>query len=258
MRTTTLDLATWAATGLLHLPGFASGVELDAIRGWVDEVEAWPPAAGGWLHHDETTASGAMRRCRTENIVPFHAGLRTLLTTGQLPDMASTLLDEPAVLYKEKINYKHSDGAGFAPHQDAPAYPFVRQTVTCLLAIDDATAENGCLAVVEGRHREELPIDGVGCIPAEYADGLEWRPVEMSAGDLLWFHWYTPHRSGTNRSLVSRRALYLTYNPAADGDLRTAYYEAKRQALQEPGGDGRISLIGHFQGDARPATAQRA
>ena len=65
-------------------------------------------------------------------------------------DAASALLGEPAVLYKEKVNYKLPGGAGYAPHQDAPAYPFVAKHVSCLVAIDDAGIDNGCLEVVSG------------------------------------------------------------------------------------------------------------
>jgi len=64
---------------------------------------------------------------------------------------------EPAVLFKEKINYKQPGGAGYAAHQDAPAYLDSRQRVTCLLAIDAAPDTNsGCLEFASGRHSEGL------------------------------------------------------------------------------------------------------
>ena len=53
------------------------------------------------------------------------------------------------------------------------------------------------------------------------------------------------HRSGTNRSDRSRRALYVTYNASSEGDLRSEYYDHKKQALAE----GRVSLINHFLGE---------
>ncbi len=65
--------------------------------------------------------------CRSENLIPFHDGLRAFLTAGPMLETATALLGEPAVLYKEKINYKLPGGAGYAPHQDAPAYPIRRQ-----------------------------------------------------------------------------------------------------------------------------------
>src|SRR5690242_4510137 len=69
------------------------------LRDWVDEIAAWPDE-GEWLHHREMT-DGGPKLCRTENFVPFHPGMRDLLTTGALPQTAGMLLAETAVLYKE-------------------------------------------------------------------------------------------------------------------------------------------------------------
>jgi hypothetical protein len=221
--------------------------DVDAVVTWVDEVAGWPDD-GPWLHHRELTEAGP-QLCRTENFVPFHDGLRALLTTGPMLATASALLGEPAVLYKEKINYKLPGGAGYAPHQDAPAYRFVETHVSCMVAVDDALIGNGCLEVVSGCHQALLPMDETGCIRAEVAAELDWAPVEVRAGETLWFHSRTPHRSGPNLGPTPRRALYPTYNARAEGDLRAAYYEQKRAEL----GDGAaVSLIGDFQG--RPVT----
>jgi ectoine hydroxylase-related dioxygenase (phytanoyl-CoA dioxygenase family) len=154
------------------------------------------------------------------------------------------------VLYKEKINYKLVGGAGYAPHQDAPAYPFIDVHVSCMVAVDDSTADNGCLEVVSGMHHEVLPTDDVGCIRADVVDAMGWDPVEVQAGQTLWFHSRTPHRSGPNTSAVARRALYPTYNAASEGDMRADYYRRKLAAFRaSPGGEHvQVSLIGDFQG----------
>lgn len=218
---------------------------------WVEEVSDWPDDDGEWLHYREATDRGP-RLCRSENFVPFHTGLRELLTAGALLDIASALLGEPAVLYKEKINHKAPGGAGYSPHQDAPAYRFVDVHVSCLVAVDDATVDNGCLEVVSGAHHALLPADDTGCIRADVAATLDWMPVEVRAGQVLWFHSRTPHRSGPNRSTSRRRALYPTYNAAREGDLREAYYRQKLDefATAAASGDDRVpvSLIGDFQG----------
>jgi hypothetical protein len=218
---------------------------------WVDEVAAWADEGGDWLHYREMTETGPAL-CRTENFVPFHAGLRGLLTAGPMLATASALLGEPAVLYKEKINYKLPGGAGYAPHQDAPAYRFVDVHVSCMVAVDDATLDNGCLEVVSGAHHEVLPTDEVGCVRANVAAGLDWQPVEVQAGETLWFHSRTPHRSGPNASPLARRALYPTYNAASEGDLRDVYYAQKLAELAAAAGHNServaVSLIGDFQG----------
>jgi hypothetical protein len=221
----------------------------EQLRAWVDEISAWPDADGPWLHYREMTDHGP-RLCRSENFVPHHAGMRRLLTTGAMPAMASALLGTPAVLYKEKVNYKLAGGAGYAPHQDAPAYPFIDTHVSCMLAVDDADVSNGCLEVVSAMHAELLPTDEVGCIDATLAATLDWQPAPVRAGQALWFHSRTPHRSGPNHSALDRRAVYPTYNARREGDLRDAYYAEKleRMAAARVGDNVQVSLIGDFQG----------
>ncbi|MHB8661130.1 MAG: phytanoyl-CoA dioxygenase family protein [Acidimicrobiales bacterium] len=208
------------------------------------------PDGVGWLHHRELTDQGPAL-CRTENLVPYHDGLRALLCSGSLVDVAGALLGEPAVLYKDKLNYKLPGGAGYAPHQDAPAYRFVDIHVSCMVAIDDATEANGCLEVVSGAHDALLPVDDAGCLRAEVVESMDWTPVPVRAGESLWFHSRTPHRSGPNRSSRPRRALYPTYNARSEGDLRQDYYRQKAEELAAaPQGGDRVavSLIGDFQG----------
>jgi ectoine hydroxylase-related dioxygenase (phytanoyl-CoA dioxygenase family) len=160
------------------------------------------------------------------------------------------LLDEPAVLYKEKINYKLPGGAGYSPHQDAPAYPMIDVHVSAMVAVDDADESNGGLEVVSRCFDTVLPLDERGCIEPSVVERLDWQLVPLRAGHTLWFHSRTPHRSGPNRSDQPRRALYSTYNAAGEGDLRNAYYETKRAAFaaSPPGDRARVSLIGDFEG----------
>src|SRR5262245_6091946 len=164
--------------------------------------------------------------------------------------VAGALLGEPAVLYKDKLNHKLPGGAGYAPHQDARAYRFVDVHVSCMVAIDDATEENGCLEVVSGAHDRLWPVDAAGCIRADVVATMTWRPAPVRAGDTLWFHSRTPHRSGPNRSATPRRALYPTYNARSAGDRREDYYRQKAAELAAtpPGERVPVSLIGDFQG----------
>jgi len=247
---TTADaVAHFARAGWVHVrpPG---GEALAArLQAWADEVSAWPDE-GGWLHHRELTDAGPAL-CRTENLVPYHDGLRALLCSGAVVATAGALLGEPAVLYKDKLNHKLPGGAGYAPHQDAPAYRFVDVHVSCMVAVDDATEENGCLEVVTRAHDRLWPADEAGCIRADVVATMAWRPVPVRAGDTLWFHSRTPHRSGPNLSSRPRRALYPTYNALSAGDLRADYYRQKAAELarSSAGGDRvPVSLIGDFQG----------
>jgi hypothetical protein len=218
---------------------------------WADEIASLSESSGV-LQHRELTDAGP-QLCRSEHFVEVHAGLRDLLTTGPMIEVASALLGEPAVLYKEKINHKLPGGAGYSPHQDAPAYPLVASHVSALVAIDDADSDNGGLEVVSACFDRVLPTDERGCLDPSIVDGLAWEQVVVPAGTTLWFHSRTPHRSGPNRSTRPRRALYPTYNAAREGDRRAEYYATKAAAFAsaDTGDRALVSLIGDFEG--RPA-----
>jgi ectoine hydroxylase-related dioxygenase (phytanoyl-CoA dioxygenase family) len=219
------------------------------LPAWADEVAALPETTGVLQHHEGTDHGPQL--CRSENFVPVHAGLRELLCTGPLVEQAGALLGEPAVLYKEKINYKLPGGAGYSAHQDAPAYPMVETHVSAMIAIDDADADNGGLEVVSGCFDAVLPTDSRGCIRAGVMMQLDWEAVPpLPAGSALWFHSRTPHRSRGNFSDRPRRALYPTYNAAREGDRRAEYYAAKLDmfARTQPGVRAHVSFIGDFEG----------
>ena len=244
------ELDAWRHHGWLHMAGVYDASAMAELQRWVDDLAGRRPGDLGLMQHYERTAHG-VSLARSERLVEVHEGWRDLMTVGVLPSIAGELLGEPAVLYKEKINYKLAGGAGFAPHQDAPAYPFIDTHLTVMVAIDDATVSNGCLEVVSDMHAEVLALDGDGCIRPDVADGLDFRSVPVEAGDVLWFHSRVPHRSGPNHSDTTRRALFCTYNAARLGDLRDSYYEHKLRYFAERGdGTARVSTIGDFQGVA--------
>lgn len=247
-----IDVEAFRRNGWVAICPFDDGT-VNTIQRYVAEVTEWPDADAKWLHYRELTDFGP-RLCRTENFVPFHAGLRDLLTSGPLLHIASSLLEEPAVLYKEKINYKLAGGAGYAPHQDAPAYRFVENHISCMIAIDDADDTNGCLQVVSGEHHQIHPVNDDGCIREDVVERFTWESLPVSAGTTLWFHSRTPHRSGPNLSDRDRRAIYPTYNALREGDLRSRYYEQKLREFAQRSVDGKVqvSLINDFQG--RPVT----
>lgn len=179
--------------------------------------------------------------CRLENFVPHDALLKEIAAGPATLNLVSRLLGEPAVLFKEKLNFKLPGGAGFTQHQDAPAFTSFDQHyhVTMMVSVDATTIENGCLEVAAGRHREGL-LPMAADLTIDPSQSLDWMPVTTSPGDLVLFDSFLPHRSGPNATGAARRALYLTYNRAAEGDVRERYFALKRVSFppdieREPG-----------------------
>eukprot|EP01036_Dinobryon_divergens_P032356 gene32356-41923_t len=266
------------------------------LQQWVAEVAQWPAnEPGKWLSHFEllslpappppsqsspstepavsSTVSVEKVRvlCRNENFVNYHSGLSDLSrgVHSDLQAAVTQVLGEPAVLFKEKINYKLAGGGGFAAHQDTPAYiGLARDHITAMVAVDPATRLNGCLEIAAGRfgpigaerepagEREQgwgpmqsVQLKPTGCLCDEDEDRLTFQHVECAAGDVLIFSGYVPHRSASNGSGESRRAVFFTYNPSSQGDHHDIYYAAKHAGKNGFSSSKAISFHQDFLGE---------
>jgi hypothetical protein len=246
-------LAAWRRDGWLALPELLDPTLVTGLVRWVDEVADWADneACPGIHHHEQTDHGPAL--ARSEYFADAHDHLGAFVRGLLLGDILAALLGEPAVLFKEKINYKQPGGAGFAPHQDATAYRFVDHHVSVMVPLDPATEASGCLWFAPGHDQGRMPTDHRGRIEESHAATLDWRPVEARPGDIVVFDSYAPHRSDTNTTDRPRRALYLTYNAASLGDHRAEYYLDKLTEFDREGDDFagervRISVNDDFLG----------
>ena len=239
----------WAQHGWLWLRGFLGAAEVEDLRRWTDEVAAWPEVPGRWMRYYERRGGAVdpahRMLARIENFVPYHSGLAGVVTGPRLVGLLAELCGEPVVLFKDKINLKLPGGAGFAPHQDAPAYVDfgVEHHLTVMLPVDAFTRENGCLEMARGAcARVFLPQNPDGTVRADAMARLTLEALRAEPGDAIVFDAWVPHQSGPNRSTGPRRSYYLTYNPAPAGDRRAAYYARKRECFppeyeRQPGVD---------------------
>ena len=81
----------WKDNNYLKISGFFSDEEVTALQAWVNDIENRQPTRDKWLHHFEATPDGT-RLSRSENFVPYHAGLEKLLTDGKVLDVVSELM----------------------------------------------------------------------------------------------------------------------------------------------------------------------
>jgi phosphonate degradation associated HDIG domain protein len=200
-------------------------------------------------------ATNATQVCRFEFLKGAHSEFRAFVAR-RIATLIEGLAGEAYLPFKDKENEKHPGGGAFGAHQDFTAYQAFgpRYNITAMLSIDPATHANGCLDFAwdwKSRVRskptwiasqvEDRPllasIDGGarhGDILDEIESALEWHAVETSPVDLVLFDSFVPHRSAPNRSATSRRAMFLTFNAAREGDWYDRYYADKRANFDDP------------------------
>eukprot|EP00002_Diphylleia_rotans_P013309 TRINITY_DN2598_c0_g1_i3.p1 TRINITY_DN2598_c0_g1~~TRINITY_DN2598_c0_g1_i3.p1 ORF type:complete len:220 (-),score=51.51 TRINITY_DN2598_c0_g1_i3:393-1052(-) len=209
------QIDTYRRTGFLLVKDLLSADEKAALLTHTADIQDWPESSGQYMKYYELGVDGIRKLCRVENFVPFHDGLRKILD-DKVTAAVSQLFDEPAVLYKDKINFKLPNGSGFKAHQDAPAFSTFKQKnhLSVMLAVDAANPQNGCLEAVSGDWEGKLfPHPGGEMEPSLVAEWEEqglWKPIIVDSGDIVFFSSFLPHRSGPNLSSGSRRTFYLT------------------------------------------------
>ncbi len=166
---------------------------------------------------------------RIENFSQYHTIWNNIVHYITL--IVTQLYNNTSVLFKEKINFKHSGGGGFLPHQDVTAYAhdeFAKDHISVLLAIDNCLNINqGPLEISSGRHKEGIFNNINGVIDKNI--NIDYLPLFVESGDLVFFSSYLPHKSNKNQSNHSRRIAYFTFNKLTEGDFYEKYYNKKRK-----------------------------
>jgi len=217
--------------GFVVLRGAFDNDEVTDIERSLIELTDLPEELGKhWVYWENSLKDPAQKIIsRIENISPFVSGFKTLSDTLKKP--VAQLLREPAVLFKEKINFKYPGADGFKPHQDQQAgwWEYADFFISVMVCIDEATAENGCLQMVAGHHKSGLIREWEPLTEEDTAD-MDFVFAPTRPGDVVFFDCYAPHGSEPNMSDSTRRLYFATYNRASDGDFLEKYYADKRKS----------------------------
>ena len=170
------------------------------------------------------------------------------------------LLNDEVYHYHHKLILKEARvGGAWAWHQDSGywygngcLYP---DMASCMIAIDHATRENGCLQVVKHSHRlgrmEHGKVgDQTGADPERVAAALERLPLdycELKPGSAIFFHANTLHRSDQNRSEHPRWAFICCYNTRHNDPYKESKHP--RYSPLEIWDDSQLKRIGQKQWD---------
>jgi ectoine hydroxylase-related dioxygenase (phytanoyl-CoA dioxygenase family) len=151
---------------------------------------------------------------------------RRMVTGRSMTELAVAMLGPEVRLYWNQAVIKPPlQGASFAWHQDTGYVPIEPQEyLTCWLAVDETTVENGCIWVIPGSHhwglqphrRDETLGDMVG-----YEGPEKGIPVPLKRGQMAVFSSLLLHSSGPNITEGPRRAYVIQYAPTHAVNPRT-------------------------------------
>jgi len=228
------QLEAFRRDGYVVVPGMLSPDALAQVRVWTEELVAMPERPGQHMvyYEDSLREPGVRVLSRIENFCPYHPGFGELLNGPEMLGRVAELFGEPAVLFKDKINFKVPGADGFKAHQDVQAGwdTYANLHITALVSIDETTAENGYLELAPGAHRRGLIGERWQPLAEERFPELRYVACPTRPGDAVFFDSYIPHRSGPNRTEHPRRVLYVTYNRRSEGNHRARYYADKRRS----------------------------
>ena len=151
---------------------------------------------------------------------------------SRVADALRELLGEEAVAAQSMFYYKPPGARGQALHQDN--FYLRVHPGTCIAAwtaVDDADEENGGLRVVPGSHRLNIfcpeTADMENSFTRDFVpipEGLSATPIELKAGDVLFFNGSVIHGSTPNSSADRfRRAFICHYVPQSSEEVSRWY-----------------------------------
>lgn len=187
--------------------------EIDQIRTLIDELDA---------ESERQLMAGSASFISSPNKINFtaklnfmHPELQRFTAHTKFVDLTTDILGPDIRLYWDQSVYKRPEAdRDFPWHQDngyVPTEPM--QYLTCWLALEDSTIENGCVWVKPESHRngyvEHWKTDtGWVCYDGE-DPGI---PVELTKGSMVAFSSLLFHRSTPNRSQGTRKAYVIQYS----------------------------------------------
>jgi phytanoyl-CoA hydroxylase len=207
------QLKQYEEKGYIIFENLFSGEEMDQVRALIDgfdeESERKLQEAGASFNSIPNQINF------TCNLNFMSPELQKFTADERFVQLTTTILGPDIRLYWDQSVYKRPEAnRDFPWHQDngyVPTEPV--HYMTCWLALEDATIENGCIWVQEGTHHkgfvDHVRTDiGYLC----YYGDVQGTPVPLKKGSMVAFHSLLFHRSTPNRSQSTRKAYVLQYS----------------------------------------------
>jgi ectoine hydroxylase-related dioxygenase (phytanoyl-CoA dioxygenase family) len=131
---------------------------------------------------------------------------RAHMLDARIRDCLTQLIGDEPLACQSMVYFKPPQSRGQALHQDQ--YYLRVSPGTCIaawMALDDVDVENGCLHIVPGTHKLDLlctveadTATSITNVTVPLPEEMKAEPVEMRAGDVLFFNGQVVHGSPPN------------------------------------------------------------
>lgn len=221
------QVAAYHRNGYLAVPNVIDGERIGALRAVTEEfVEGSRHVSRSDNLFDldplHTAAAPALRRIK--NPADNHSLYRWVAFESPIPDIVAELIGPDIKFHHSKLNLKGRHvGAPVEWHQDAAFYPHSNDDVLAVgLLLDDATPENGALAVLPGSHLGPVCEHYNGDQFEGYIQSADLARLDLGrtqllvlpAGSIHIHHYRMVHGSAPNTSPSERRLLINSYSAA--------------------------------------------
>lgn len=190
--------------------------ELAALLADLDAAENTANELNKAVAPDQRSISRADEIVFSPHLVARSKVAKSFAQHPTLVALCRDLIGPRVRLYWDQLVYKRPGTADEFPWHQDNGYTFVepQQYLTCWVALNDATVENGCPWIAPGVHsngtlHHKWTNLGFQCF-AEYAGALA---TPVPAGAIAVFSSLTPHRTGPNMTDGVRKAYILQYAP---------------------------------------------
>ena len=216
------QLAQFETDGFVVLQDVFDSQTLAPIVAEIDEFEAETERRLRELEDGRFAIAEAGAITFTTHLVTRSPTIRAFARRPEFAALCRDLIGPAVRLYWDQAVYKKPEKPRRFPWHQDNGYAFVepQQYLTCWVALNDATVDNGCPQVASGWHRK-------GTLRHRYVDPLGWEcfseppdvaVAEVRAGGVVVFSSLTPHLTGPNTTNATRKAYILQYAP--DGATR--------------------------------------